>query len=125
MKHKDRWDLPKGHVDPGESDLEAAFRELEEETGISADEVEVDSSFLFEHQYAVSGKRYSGGEKGEILKTLIVFLGYIPQQKQIIHTEHPDSRWFDWDPPHLIQKRTIDPLLEQLSEHLSLNPWKS
>lgn len=119
MKHKDRWDLPKGHVDPGETDLEAAFRELEEETGIAQSEVALDSSFQFEMQYPVSGKRYVGGGKGEILKTLIVFLGYIPQQKEIVHTEHPDSRWFDWDPPHSIQNRTIDPLLQQLSEHLN------
>lgn len=28
------WDLPKGHVDPGERHLETAFREVEEETGL-------------------------------------------------------------------------------------------
>ncbi len=33
MRHKDRWDLPKGHVDPGESDMETALREMVEETG--------------------------------------------------------------------------------------------
>ena len=25
MKHKTRWDLPKGHVDPGESDMELSL----------------------------------------------------------------------------------------------------
>ena len=29
-----RWDLPKGHVDAGESDAECAVREIEEETGV-------------------------------------------------------------------------------------------
>ncbi len=29
------WDLPKGHVDPGESHLETALREVTEETGLS------------------------------------------------------------------------------------------
>jgi 8-oxo-dGTP pyrophosphatase MutT (NUDIX family) len=28
------WDLPKGHVDPGETHLQTAIREVEEETGI-------------------------------------------------------------------------------------------
>ncbi len=37
MRHPTRWDLPKGHVDPGETDLECALRELEEETGIGVD----------------------------------------------------------------------------------------
>ncbi|MBX7203444.1 MAG: NUDIX domain-containing protein [Bacteroidia bacterium] len=30
----DTWDLPKGKIDPGESEIEAAIREIEEETGI-------------------------------------------------------------------------------------------
>ena len=42
MRHADRWDLPKGHVDPGESNKECALRELEEETGITVDDIEVD-----------------------------------------------------------------------------------
>ncbi len=36
MRHTDRWDLPKGHVDPNETNLECALRELKEETGIDA-----------------------------------------------------------------------------------------
>jgi 8-oxo-dGTP pyrophosphatase MutT (NUDIX family) len=28
------WDLPKGHLEPGETDEEAAIREVEEETGL-------------------------------------------------------------------------------------------
>jgi diadenosine hexaphosphate hydrolase (ATP-forming) len=33
---KGYWVLPKGHLDPGESQEEAALREVEEETGIVA-----------------------------------------------------------------------------------------
>ena len=32
----DDWSLPKGKVDPGESDEQAALREVEEETGVRA-----------------------------------------------------------------------------------------
>ncbi|MFN9976001.1 MAG: NUDIX domain-containing protein, partial [Phycisphaerae bacterium] len=28
MRHPKRWDLPKGHVDPGETEMECALREL-------------------------------------------------------------------------------------------------
>jgi 8-oxo-dGTP pyrophosphatase MutT (NUDIX family) len=31
-----RWDLPKGKIDPGESPIIAALREVQEETGVSA-----------------------------------------------------------------------------------------
>ena len=32
----DRWQLPKGHVEPGEAAAAAALREVREETGVSA-----------------------------------------------------------------------------------------
>ena len=33
----DDWTIPKGKLDPGESDLDAAVREVEEETGLHCD----------------------------------------------------------------------------------------
>ena len=119
MKHKDRWDLPKGHVDEGETDLQTAFRELYEETGIEESEVEHDSSFRFEIKYEVNAKRYSGEKKTTITKTVRIFLGYVETEKKIKLTEHPDSAWIEWNPPHQIQKKTIDPLLVTLAGHLS------
>jgi 8-oxo-dGTP pyrophosphatase MutT (NUDIX family) len=32
--HREDWTFPKGHLEPGESDLEAACREVAEETGL-------------------------------------------------------------------------------------------
>jgi len=37
VTHTPRWDIPKGLLDPGESTLEAAMRELREETGLVFD----------------------------------------------------------------------------------------
>lgn len=36
IQRNGRWDLPKGKVEPGETLLQAALREVEEETGIKA-----------------------------------------------------------------------------------------
>ncbi len=116
MQHARRWDLPKGHVDDGESEMQCALRELQEETGISPEDVDVDPSFRFESSYMVSQKRYGG--KGLVEKRLLVFLGRLIHPVDIVVTEHHGFRWFDWNPPHRIQSWTIDPLLNSVNDHL-------
>jgi len=116
MKHPRRWDLPKGHVDPGETDLECALRELEEETGISQEAIEFDASFRFETSYFVSGPR-TGGETWT--KTLVIFLARLRSDQRIVATEHASHAWFEWDPPHRIQEQTIDPLLDAVEMHFA------
>ena len=39
MRRKGRWDLPKGHIEDGETPQIAALREVEEETGLSGMEL--------------------------------------------------------------------------------------
>lgn len=116
MKHPHRWDLPKGHVDEGETELQCALRELEEETGIAAADIEIDPVFRFAHSYPVNQKRYGG--RGLIEKKLLIYLGRVIRPVDIILTEHNGYEWFPWNPPHNIQEMTINPLLRQLSLHL-------
>lgn len=118
MRHADRWDLPKGHVDPGESNLECAIRELHEETGITKDDIEIDRNFKFKHKYIVKYKRHGNVPKK---KKLIIYLAKLIRPVDIELTEHQGFEWFDWDPPHSIQEKTIDPLLEELADYWS-NP---
>jgi len=114
MRHPTRWDLPKGHVDPGETDVECALRELEEETGIGADDIELDEGFCFEHNYAVQDRRHP---KQTSKKTLLIYLGWLKRDVEITPTEHPGYEWFPWNPPHSIQPATIDPLLAEVAEY--------
>jgi len=116
MKHSRRWDLPKGHVDEGETELQCALRELREETGIVADDIEIDPTFIYENRYMVNQKRYGG--KGFIEKKLLVYLARLKNPVRITVTEHDGYRWFSWNPPHRIQDLTIDSLLETLERHL-------
>lgn len=56
-KNVDYWGFPKGHVDPGESEDDTARREVEEETGITA---EIDRK-VADVRY-VMGKDDDGGD---------------------------------------------------------------
>lgn len=116
MRHADRWDLPKGHVDPGESERDCALRELYEETGISSHQIELDPNFVNHQEYWVR-PRHGGGK---VLKRLTVFMGLLKAPCAITVSEHVGSQWFEWRPPHHIQTQSIDPLLKAIEEY-----WRS
>jgi len=115
MRHPDRWDLPKGHVDRGETELACALRELEEETAITPQDITLEKRFRFTTHYTVRGSRKFGQEPFD--KTLILFLGWLTRDVTIRGTEHPSYQWFNWDPPHRIQPQTIDPLLAEVAKY--------
>jgi bis(5'-nucleosidyl)-tetraphosphatase len=118
MKHVDRWDLPKGHVDAGETSEQAALRELREETGIRASELWTDPGFVFRHQYMVNGSKKAR------LKELTIYLGWLRSDRAIEPTEHLGFQWIDWSPPHSIQIQTIDTLLQEVSDYFArLDNW--
>jgi 8-oxo-dGTP pyrophosphatase MutT (NUDIX family) len=115
MRHPDRWDLPKGHAEPGESIEETALRETVEETGIAADRITLEPGFRFIISYPVASHR-SGGFL--TTKTVHYFLGWVEQAHAVICSEHDGYRWFDWPPAGPIQQQTIDPLLAAVADHL-------
>jgi 8-oxo-dGTP pyrophosphatase MutT (NUDIX family) len=121
MKHPDRFDLPKGQLDADETETECALRELEEETGITAADIELDPQFRFTTQYVVSPKH--GGEPRH--KTLVVFLGRLRREVPITTTEHQGYQWITWNPPHQIQPQTIDPLLAHVADFFRTRPSDS
>ena len=114
MEHADRLDLPKGHVEDGETEIECALRELEEETGITTHDIDLDRSFRFTTQYQVWKKKSQRFAD----KTTVIFLGYLKTDVTIRVTEHQGFQWRDWGPPHQIQPETIDPLLIHLHSFL-------
>jgi bis(5'-nucleosidyl)-tetraphosphatase len=114
MKHRDRYDLPKGHIEPGESDLECALRETTEETGILASDVKIEPDFQYRSVYHPKYARYNN----EVIeKTLIIFLGWVDTPTVLPSSEHLGYEWIDWQPPHQIQAQTIDPLLAEVSAY--------
>ncbi len=115
MKHPHRYDLPKGHIERRETELECALRELQEETGIASEQVQIDPEFRFEEMYQARYRRF-GGEIVE--KTVVIFVAWLDADgAELKPTEHRGYEWFEWRPPHRIQRNTVDPLLEAAQKH--------
>ena len=111
MKHHHRWDLPKGHVEEGESERECALREMWEETGIGMQTIQLDTRFKYSEIYYPYEARFG---PGRVEKTLVIFLGWLETDHPITVTEHVGHQWILWPPPLPLQKFTIDPLLTKL-----------
>ena len=93
------WQMPQGGIDKGEKPKEAAFRELWEETGISADLVEVlaktEDWVTYDLPPELLGRVWGGKYRGQKQKWFLFrFLGRDDQVQ--IATEHPEFERWRW-----------------------------
>lgn len=95
--------------------MECALRELQEETGIEETHIQIDDSFRFDQQYVVSLAKNNHKPKNKKLTIFLAKLNdpYFP----IVPTEHEGFQWFAWSPPHDIQAKTINPVLQAVADH--------
>lgn len=85
---KDYWDLPKGHIEKDENELETVRREVEEETGLK--DIEFVGGFR-------EGIRYFFKFKGEnILKFVTFYLAKTKTKKIRLSYEHKDYAWLEY-----------------------------
>ena len=82
-------DLPKGGVEPGETDRAAALRETWEETGIAPHRIHLTDDFAFENTYPTRNRR-SGHP---VDKTVRLFHGVVEGPVQVVVQEHRDYAW--------------------------------
>ena len=85
----DYWNFPKGKLESGESYLEAALRELEEETGIT--KIEIVDGFTFRYDYS-----FNAGSL-RIKKLVKMFLAYYLGGDVVISDEHKRFKWSTFD----------------------------
>ena len=123
----DWWQMPQGGVDPGEDLKEAAFRELNEETGVEAEHVtiikRIEEPMRYDLPEELIGKLWGGKYRGQ---EQVWFLARFSGEDGDIHLdahEHPefcDWKWVDPDQlPELIvpfKKRIYRAVVEAFRE---------
>ncbi len=88
----DYWNFAKGHVEAGESEGEAALRELKEEAGI---DVELIDGWRQQTQFFFKEKHREGTPL--IRKDFILYLAKAPEKAEIkISHEHQGFAWLDF-----------------------------
>ena len=124
----DAWQMPQGGLDPGEDAQAGAMRELSEETGISADLIEVIavSSRTFDYDLPpdLLGKLWKGKYRGQRQTWFLCrFLGR--DEDVHIDTEEPEFRAWKWvqftDLPDLIvpfKRQLYRDVIAEFSRHL-------
>jgi len=98
-QHGTSWSLPKGHLDPGESALAAARREIYEESGIRDLELVRELGTYERFRIGVDG----GDDRSE-LKVITMFL-FRTSEKVLrpVDVENPEARW--------VERSKVAPLL--------------
>ncbi len=87
-KANGEYDLPKGHIEKGESAVEAAKREITEETGLSVE---------FIPGFSIMTKYFFYKNKSKVLKKNKLFLAEVRSSKVTISPEHKGYSWLTFE----------------------------
>jgi len=83
------WDLPKGHVEEGETEEETAIREVREETGLEAVRIFEGFRETIHYWFRAEGKTIS--------KTVVFYLAQTDEKDIKISDEHLGYQWLPYE----------------------------
>ena len=101
------WDFPKGIVEEGENPLEAAVREVHEETGITDLAFPWGIDFRETAPYAGRGWKIARYYLAETREEKVVF----SVNPEIGKPEHHEYRWVGWDEMNDLLPERLGPIL--------------
>ncbi len=82
------WNFPKGKLEASERSWQAAFREVQEETGLKQSELRISENFK-------AYERFSFGKgPGRVFKIVILYLAETKQPTVTVSDEHEGYAWF-------------------------------
>ncbi len=127
-RYTDAWQMPQGGVDKGEDPYPAALREMEEETGITADKVTLiaeSATWLpYELPDDLIPKLWNGKYRGQEQKWYL-FRFHGADSDVNIETDHQEFRAWKWLPVNALLdaivpfKRSVyEGVLAEFEEHL-------
>ena len=103
------WQMPQGGVDNNEKFLDAALRELNEETSIKSVEIikEIENWYTYELPNYLLGKIWKGKYKGQKQKWFI--MKFVGKEKEInLNTKRPEFLEWKWLEPKNLTKVVVN-----------------
>jgi 8-oxo-dGTP pyrophosphatase MutT (NUDIX family) len=117
IERNDKWDLPKGKIDKGESARQAAIREIAEECNLSGHYI-VSKICNTYHTYYYNNVNI-------LKKTKWFFLRVDPHQTKDLKPQIEEGitqiRWFKLEEFEIIRKNTYESIKLVLDEYLKIN----
>lgn len=113
------WNFPKGKLEKKETALQAAIREVEEETGIKKRSLNVDEKFKAQDRWTYARGR--GGNKEKVYKKVIYFLAQT--RRRFIKLEPREHQGFGWflykDAVNILTHKNSQRMLERANNYLN------
>lgn len=115
------WDWPKGRLDPGENHIQAAIRELEEETGYTVNDIEFVKELIAKPEVVTYGS-------GKSAKTATYFYAalintqkepFLPINPELGHPEHEEWRWVQTDQLHDLMPARLNDIVTHIKSYFS------